>query len=499
MDQRSHILRSAVPLIAVILSSLVATGGCRSDAQSDLVARELRLQEDKIYAQQDYLEQYQRLICQYRAENVALKQKLAEQSTDQTPTNTATSSGEPASTGSSAAPLEAPTIPPAPPGRSNEPTDLQIPPLDMTPRQPPRPVDESAGGGDPSPATTQLPEFHTQLASQIVPLAQQRAIAGEPHDPHSRADTTPPAPVDRTELKVPADSSPADEPSGEPEIAEHVWITGEVVANDAGGPRLIVDVTPLSDTGRPAPFAGELSLMVLAPSDVGPPRNLARWDFLPDEAAAAAGFDDASPRTMRFHLELPAETPLDRPDVLWVRLLDKEQKLLANAPLDFRTTAAFSSVPFATAPDESPKTPIVVRVVNGTLDSEHSPHNVSPSAAEGWTIAQPSQPGQAAPRPADPEGAWRASTQPMPMAIAQTPPGRPVTDFDLLSKPHDKVPVSNDGPRADFAKSAAKPMPALATAWSPERPVRTPAAAISPRRPVDGSTLPSLSAWSPTR
>ena len=38
--------------------------GCQSNGQYDQVARELRMQEDELYALEDYLDQYQKLVCQ---------------------------------------------------------------------------------------------------------------------------------------------------------------------------------------------------------------------------------------------------------------------------------------------------------------------------------------------------------------------------------------------------------------------------------------------------
>lgn len=43
--------------------------GCQSNAQYDQVARELRMQEDELYAMEDYVAQYQQLVCKYRNEN----------------------------------------------------------------------------------------------------------------------------------------------------------------------------------------------------------------------------------------------------------------------------------------------------------------------------------------------------------------------------------------------------------------------------------------------
>ena len=36
------------------------------------------MQEDQIYAMQDYMQQYQQLVCQYRSENASLRRQLAE-------------------------------------------------------------------------------------------------------------------------------------------------------------------------------------------------------------------------------------------------------------------------------------------------------------------------------------------------------------------------------------------------------------------------------------
>jgi outer membrane murein-binding lipoprotein Lpp len=61
---------------AVVAPLLVA--GCQSNAQFDQAARELRMQEDQLYAMEDYVTQYQQLLCKYRSENAALKRQLAE-------------------------------------------------------------------------------------------------------------------------------------------------------------------------------------------------------------------------------------------------------------------------------------------------------------------------------------------------------------------------------------------------------------------------------------
>src|SRR4051794_12383632 len=54
----------------------VCVAGCQSNAERDLVARDRRMQEDQMWAMQDYLQQYQQLICRFRSENASLRRQL---------------------------------------------------------------------------------------------------------------------------------------------------------------------------------------------------------------------------------------------------------------------------------------------------------------------------------------------------------------------------------------------------------------------------------------
>jgi hypothetical protein len=58
--------------------SVAVIAGCQNNSERDLIARDRRLQEDQIFALQDYITQYQRLLCQYRTENASLKRQMAE-------------------------------------------------------------------------------------------------------------------------------------------------------------------------------------------------------------------------------------------------------------------------------------------------------------------------------------------------------------------------------------------------------------------------------------
>ena len=52
--------------------------GCKSGVERDVVQREMRQQEDQIYALEDYLSEYQQLLCDARSENAMLKRQMVQ-------------------------------------------------------------------------------------------------------------------------------------------------------------------------------------------------------------------------------------------------------------------------------------------------------------------------------------------------------------------------------------------------------------------------------------
>ena len=52
--------------------------GCQNNSERDIIARDRRMQEDQIYAMQDYVQQYQQLVCRYRSENASLRRQLSQ-------------------------------------------------------------------------------------------------------------------------------------------------------------------------------------------------------------------------------------------------------------------------------------------------------------------------------------------------------------------------------------------------------------------------------------
>jgi hypothetical protein len=385
-------LRFARPvwLLAAPLVGCAFVAGCQSTSQSDLIAREMRMQEDKIYALQDYLAEYQQLLCQYRAENESLREQLGEG--DGASTGGPSLAPRSTSPRATAPPREAPRAPEGGSGNIPDVPELTIPPLD----------NQSGVGESP-----------IQLTSY-----QEDAAHG-----HGSIEA-------RTER------------------TERAFLSGETFANDEGGPRILVDVAPLSAAGRAVVYNGSLSLMVLTQSDDGPPRSLARWDYSPEQARAAK--EESPDRyAMRIRLQLPSDLPVDRPAELWVRLVDEDgTKVLAKAPLSLEASRSFASAPFDIDPDRQLDDPQAVepsRVVVRSTPTD-----------EGWAIAKPGETVIAAPGLAGAAGEWRVATHPLP-EITSSPVAKPVAPDPVLKQERKSAIASRSGEAA------------LPPAWSPER------------------------------
>ena len=127
--------------------------------------------------------------------------------------------------------------------------------------------------------------------------------------------------------------------------ATAVVLRGEVRLDDRkSGPRVLVEVVPVDDEGRPAEFRGRLSLLVLDPTAREREQQLARWDFQPDELEPMAKQDERG-TSFEFPLQLPAEAPTNRPLELWVRLMPEDgEKLLGRTTMDLSRAGQFASV-----------------------------------------------------------------------------------------------------------------------------------------------------------
>ncbi len=418
-------------------------GGCQSGGQYDQVARELRMQEDELYALEDYLEQYQQLVCKYRTENAALKRELAERGGAPRMIN----GTRPAPTG--------PKIEVTPPGNETGPQpDVEVPDVP--------PLEETTS---------------------------DESNSNSPHDGSRHRVTLASARGMDDESK--AARAIAFEPVDEAHIASDVWLHGKVVENEAGGgPRLVVEVEPLNADGAAVEFEGALSLMLMAPNGDGGKESVARWDYRPPDVQAAADSSGES-KTIRFHLELPSDSPAVDASELWVRLISSHGgKLLAHAAIDLQSPSRFSSKSEMPRQLDSEESPIVAAVyedagpeqsladepIEETLDND-----VPPVKTEifdgGWTIARPGQPAGLPDEVGEVKSSWRASLEPPPTVMANSEAARPKP---RVSRPQETT--------ATRKVAAASPTPKR-TAWSPERQVSADATRTAAARP----------SWSATR
>jgi len=358
--------------------------GCQGGAQSDVVERELRWQEDQLYAMEDYLMEYQSKLRRSRAENVALKRQLGD---------TIEGSSGPVSI----EPLPEETLPlPKDPKRTGP------------KRASPKPSLPEFDMPDIPSLDSSLPE---ETLEEVVPLAWVEPLPGE--------------------LKI-------EQASDRSTLPDHVRLTGEVLTeldNEEEGPRLVVDVEPRTASGARIPFRGRVSLMVLDPQKSAGSKRIARWDL----SSLDAEEETAETRLegfLRFGLQLPAETPAETPLEIWVRLepeleprLDSEEgpKLLAHAELMLEPGALFSSFsqtmelhPIEShleepasleIPQEAmpimPQKPVIVQA--DSLDER---------ITGSWQIARPGKTADAPSRKPEEASGWRVASGPIPTSLA---------------------------------------------------------------------------------
>ncbi len=193
-----------------------------------------------------------------------------------------------------------------------------------------------------------------------------------------------------------------------------ILLSGEVVANESGGgPRIVADIEPFDRSGRAEPFDGNVSLMLLAVDADGKQKKLARWDFGPDDVRSALDAA-ANERMMRFHVELPPHTKIDGTTELWVQLTaNGRSRLLSHASIDLTRPGVFSSRTDKVWPAEE-------SVMAASYEEPATESNdVAAPLNEGkWATAEPGKPVNLPAEAHDAAGGWKASSEPLPAAVA---------------------------------------------------------------------------------
>jgi hypothetical protein len=448
-------MRFALPSRLGLLVAL-ALAGCQSGGQSDLVTRELRMQEDQIYAMEDYLSQYQQLLCEVRAENAALKQQIANLQDDDS--------------------LPAPSD-------QNEPSKLQ------KRTTTPKPSFRSPGRAPEKPGQLPMPPETEIIEPDVPPLQETTPDLRGQNRSRQRPGSLQSEGVHKIEVRG---QSPDSLDDSNPAPAKFIQIRGEVVANEAGGgPRLAVDVEAMSAAFEPTRAVGAVSLMLLEPKKNGPHTSLARWDYTAADVRALLR-ESSLPGTMQFHLELPADTPIDRPTELWVRIMPENGgKVLGHVRMDLSRPIRFESTKEGTAPQDgwndrqSDADSKVVTAVH---------HDVTPAidlgSEAGWSIARPDRTGQLGVGGEASTG-WRAATGPLPeLAVS----GKPAVQQAAFVEAVTQQPIA--GP---IVPAAAAPVGRTARLWTPERSGTSADADQTPSEEPRAVAAPARPAWSPVR
>jgi hypothetical protein len=431
----------------VALAALVGIVGCRNNAaQSDLIQREMRHQEDQIYALQDYLAEYQQLLCEARAENEALrKQSVRGQFRDGSPKSDDDTLPTP------------PATPPSPPAGANE-SEIKLDDhIEMTlPDAPPL-----------VPEPPEAPPLDTSSQDNAAPDATDDMVESAPaadanlEEDQDRVDSgaTETSTVVNASYEEPTIDSAETELS--PSEIAAVAMRAEVVAaddiaddDDAAGPRVLLDVLPLAADGTAVSFDGRLSLMFRDPAATGKAQVVARWDFAADELADFV-HETSHGNTFVFPLQLPQRVPTDRRMELWVRLIPLDgEKVIRHSALDLGRSARFVY-------DERVrprKVDHAVETASHEVETDSAPESTTAAAAtsDGWQTARPGAVPELSTAGDNVGGTWRTSTQPIPIVES-----RPATPDPLDSM----VPDDRYGP-APGISTAAKDVPQ----WLPERP-----------------------------
>ncbi len=401
------------------------------------------MQEDQIYAMEDYLAQYQQLLCEVRAENAALKRQIAEAA-------------------------DCDTLPA--PSQGGESTRRRE-------RAPTRGPSFQSPGRTPADSQRESEEMEIEIIEPDVPPVQETTSGGP-----------------RLEVRGQSPDAPVDAPT------RFVRIRGEVVANETnGGPRLAVDVEAMSVTFEPTRIAGAVSLMLLEPQENGPPHSLARWDY---SAADAQAVLDEMPhhRTMRFHLELPADMPTDRKTEFWVRLMPEGGgKVLGHVRVDLSRPGQFESMVGGAAPQDGWDE----QQAGGSLAAIAERNNSVPTPAfdrgdyEGWTIARPDRPGQSGAGGVS-SAAWRAASGPMPVMVESVTTVQP-----LIPRPVVQQAAFTEAVKMPPAPAPATPsnraVARVAPVWTPERNGEPAGVAKTRSEGQRAAARPARPAWSPLR
>jgi len=287
---------------------LLLLAGCRSDGSRELLERELRLQEDRIYRLEDELDDKCRQLDSAHRENQSLKQELR---------------GGDGGAGSSPAHKASPAMP----ARPTEPPEVVLPPL-VDEAETLLPPELEADNSTPARSFYRNPGDDENLG-EAPPFGEDLPSLDEPAPESGTPPATDPEPLLPDEASplpqsrlllgnamLQSFSQPAKPLTGDPNQIERLALNRQLTGgwNGDGFPGdegVMVVFEPRDARNQPVEAIGDVSIVVMDPSRIGKEARIARWDFTSDEAAMHYS---AGPIGRGFQFELPwaAEVPSSR-------------------------------------------------------------------------------------------------------------------------------------------------------------------------------------------
>jgi hypothetical protein len=362
------------------------------------------MQEDQMWAMQDYIQQYQQLVCRFRSENASLRRQLNEERGGAVMVPQPTPSLQPSP----------PPYRSTPPAQPASPPKTQVPNPNMeTPDVPPlqRGAANELNNWNQSFANRESGATESDRYAQLASYDAPASGAVAPTGPSVYS----PGPMNSLR-QTGSDSVTRDLPTKSPDVL----VSGEVVANEGGGPRLAIDVERFDQTGKAVRFDGTASLAIVNLEN-GVQQRLARWDFGPNEVRATVD-SDANEPTMHFRVELPPETKIDGKNQLWVRLVPSSgASLLSHARLDLSKPGLFSSRTDKVWNSE--ESSVVAASYEEPSTEASQTDDAPPDMNEGkWVTAAPGKPANLPAETDQAAGGWRAASGPIPVAVVSSTP-----------------------------------------------------------------------------
>lgn len=307
-----NVLRWTMPL--VLLS--VLTGCHGKSGADDLVVRDLRLQEDRIYELENYINQYQAMLSSAQRENDTLRKALENNEDVTAPARTGADELIPRTGGG--APGGALTPPDVDPGTSTDPGGLLVPPT-VDPGTPLDNAPPADSDSEPVPPGLVPPDFESRNGG-VGKGTPARLVLNK-----------------RLTGGLNSDGKPGDD-------------------------GILVVIEPRDARDQLVRVPGEVSLLVVDSTRTGAESHIARWDFTATEAQAAWR-KTLLGHGMHFSLLWPNRPPKVDQLRLYARVIQPNgRKMLAE--LDFSVDLA------ARRPSTNPTTDRSAPAANQWVESE---------------------------------------------------------------------------------------------------------------------------------